>query len=341
MTPISQLGDNKGVVMRSVATQVLVFLTVLGTATVAFPLGAQAAPPTRIVDQTTDVVCTGISHDVKITVSAARSDLAGTQSAVQLSYASTGETIGRFDTGTSDWGDGTFRAAIPVLGRGDEEDQPVGEVYFSGSYAPAGEPQVTRDTFNAGNVHVVEEHVVTPLAISGVTLTYDDNDTAPGDVTFADLTCEGSAATGSLFFTNPATLVQIGTGLFQDPAGCTTSNVAEYAIEGTLDELFVDASYADRPEANASGLVLVGGGTWQGQFRLQIADEPAGTVDATATLERGRPYHATEGANKMQTHFQVTPYSFSLVVEGPGAPAELDCTLFQVRETMHTPNPSS
>lgn len=326
--------------MRTVAPRILVMLALLGTATFALPLEAHAAPPTRIVDETADVVCTGVSQDVEITVSVTRSDLAGTQSAVQLSYASTGETIGRFDTGTSDWGDGTFRAAIPVLGRGEEEGEPVGEVYFAGSYTPAGEPQVIRDKFNAGNVHVVEEHIVTPLAISVVTLTYDDNDTIPGDVTFADLTCEGSAVKGSLFFTNPATLVQIGTGLFQDPAGCTTSNVEEYSIEGTLDELFVDVYYADRPEANASGLVFVDGGTWQGEFRLQISDEPAGTVDATATLERGRPYHASEGENRTRTHFQVTPYYFTVVIEGPGAPAELECTLFQVREKTHMPNPS-
>jgi len=42
----------------------------------------------------------------------------------------------------------------------------------------------------------------------------------------------------------------------------------------------------------------------------------------------------------MRNHFQVTPYHFSLVIEGPGAPAELDCTLFQVRHTLHMPNPS-
>lgn len=326
--------------MRTAKAQVLFILALLVTAIFASPLEAQAAPPTRIIDETSDVVCTGVSQDVEITVSVARSDLAGTQSAVQLSYASTGETIGRFDTGTSDWGEGTFRATIPVLGRGEEEGEPVGDVYFSGSYTPAGEPQLIRDKFNAGNVHVVEEHIVTPLAISDLTLTYDDNDSTPGDVTFADLTCEGSTVEGSLFSTNPATLVQIGTGLFQDPAGCTTTNVEEYSIEGTLDELFVDVYYADRPEANARGLVVVDGGTWQGEFRLQVFDEPAGTVDATATLDRGRPYQASEGVNRTRTHFQVTPYYLTLVIEGPGAPAELECTLFQVREKTHMPNPS-
>lgn len=227
------------------------------------------------------MTCTGVSQDVEITVRAAPSELAGTESAVQLSYASTGESIGRFDFGTSDWGDGTFRTLIPVR---DLDDKSAGEVYFSGSYTPMGEPQVTRDQFKAGNVRVVEERAVTPLAISNVTLTYEDNDTTPGDVTFGDLT------------------------------------------------------YADRPEANASGLVVADGGAWQGEFRLQISDEHADPVGASATLERGRPYHATEGENRTRTQFQVTPYYFTLVVEGPGAPAELECTLFQVREKKHMSN---
>ena len=59
-----------------------------------------------------------------------------------------------------------------------------------------------------------------------------------------------------------------------------------------------------------------------------------------ATLERGRPFHATEGTNRMRTHFQVTPYHLTFVIEGPGAPAELDCTLFQVRHKVHLPNPT-
>jgi hypothetical protein len=326
--------------MRIVVTRILVILGLLGTAAFAFPHTAQAAPPTRIVDETADVVCTGVSQDVEITVSAARSELAGTQGAAQLSYASTGESIARFDFGTSDWGDGTFRAVIPVF---DLNDEPAGEVYFSGSYTPTGEPQVIRDKFKDGNVRVVEEHIVTPLAITDVTLTYDDNDTTPGDVTFSDLTCEGSAVEGSLFFTNPATLVRITTNVVFFPEDCTTSNVETFTIaptEGTLDELYVEVTYADRPEATAEGVIAADGGTWEGEFRLRIGDEVVGTLDATATLERGRPFHSTEGEARMRTHFQVTPYQFTVVVEGPGAPAELDCTLFQVREKLHMPNPS-
>jgi hypothetical protein len=323
--------------MRTVATRILVILALLSTAALAFPLAAHAAPPTRIVDETADVVCTGVSQDVKITVSVARSELTGTQgAAVQMSYQ--GEFLARFDFGTSDWGDGTFRAVIPVF---DLNDDPAGEVYFSGSYSPTGEPQVILDKFKDGNVRVVEEHIVTSLAISDVTLTYDDNDTTPGDVTFSDLTCDGSLVEGSLFFTNPATLVRIGTAVFQDD--CTTSNIETFrveAIEGTLDELYVEVTYTDRPDTTADGVVVTDGGTWEGEFRLRVGDEIVGTVDATATLERGRPFHSTEGEAPMRTHFQVTPYHFTLVVEGPDAPAELDCTLFQVREKTHTPNPS-
>jgi hypothetical protein len=173
-----------------------------------------------------------------------------------------------------------------------------------------------------------------------VTLTYDDNDAVPGDVTFSDLTCEGSLVEGSLFFTNPATLVQFTTDMVFFADDCTMTNVEEFTIEGTLDELFVEVTYADRPQASASGLIVRDGGTWQGEFRLRVLDEPVGTVTASATLQRGRPFHSTEGDTGMRTHFQVTPYHFTLVIEGPGAPAELDCTLFQVREKRHMPNAS-
>ena len=327
--------------MRTVVARILVGLGLVVAATSALAPPAHAAPPTRIVDQTADVACTRVSHDVKITVGVARSDLAGTQSSVQLSFPGVA-TIGGGES-TSDWGDGTFRAVIPVF---DLDEQPAGEVYFSGSYTPIGEPEITRDRFNVGNVHVVQEHTVTLLAVSDVTLTYDDNDTTPGDVTFAfaDLSCEGSLVEGSLFFTNPATVVEFGSNLFFDSDECTTSNVQEgFTIAATgdiINELFVDIFYADRPEANASGLIVADGGTWEGELRLQISDEPAGTVTATATLERGRPFHATEGETGMRNHIQVTPYHFTLVVEGPDAPAELDCTLFQVRQKLHTPNTS-
>lgn len=83
------------------------------------------------------------------------------------------------------------------------------------------------------------------------------------------------------------------------------------------------------------------GGSWQGQFQLQISDEPAGTVDASATLERsGPPSHATEGKTGMRNHLQVTPYHFTLDLEGPDASATLDCTLYQVRQKLHYLNPN-
>lgn len=325
--------------MWTAVTRVLVLFGLLGTAALALPFAAHAAPPTRIVDRSADVVCTAVNQEIEITVGVARSELAGTDSRVQLSYASTGETIGD-GRSTSDWGDGTFRALIPVLGRGEEEGQPVGEVHFSGSFTPVADPQLTRDSFKVGNVNVVEEHIETLLAVSEVTLTYDDDDAVPGDVTFTDLTCEGSLVEGSLFFTNPATLVQFGTGLVFFADDCTMSNVEEFTIQGHLDELFVEVTYADRPGVTASGLIIPEGGTWQGDFRLRVFDEPAGTVTATAMLERGRPFHATEGDTGMRTHFQVTPYHFTLAIDGPGAPAELDCTLFQLRQKLHLPNPS-
>jgi hypothetical protein len=69
---------------------------------------------------------------------------------------------------------------------------------------------------------------------------------------------------------------------------------------------------------------------------LQIADEPAGTVDASATLNRsGPPSHFTEGETGMRNHFQVVPHDFTMTIEGPNAPAILDCTLYDVRAMLH------
>jgi hypothetical protein len=201
-----------------------VLIGLIATAALGLAPTAQAAAPTRIVDRTIDVICTAVSEDVEITVAAARSDLAGTDSAVQLSYASTGETIGGFVNGDSDWGDGTFKALIPVL---DLNDRQIGEVYFAGRYSPAGGPVQTQDKFNVGNVHVVEEHSETPLAISGVVPKY-------GDLTFDDPTCEGSMIEGSLFFTNPATVVQFGSDLLYFPDQCTLDNIDSWTIEGPL-----------------------------------------------------------------------------------------------------------
>jgi hypothetical protein len=115
----------------------------------------------------------------------------------------------------------------------------------------------------------------------------------------------------------------------------------EWTVAGTLDEAFVDVTNADRPEASASGVVVPNGGTWQGTFQLQISDEPAGSVDAAATLQRsGHPYHGTEGETGMRNHFQVTPYHFTLAIGGPDAPASLDCTLYDVRQKLHYSNPT-
>jgi hypothetical protein len=114
------------------------------------------------------VACTAVSQGIEITVRASRSDLVGTESSVQISYP-TGETIGGGGS-SSDWGDGTVRAAIPVL---DNDDRPTGEeVYFAAAYIATGQPQLTRDRFNVGNVHVVEEHSETSLRVSEVTVTY-------------------------------------------------------------------------------------------------------------------------------------------------------------------------
>jgi hypothetical protein len=299
-------------------------LALVGVA--ALPSTAQAAPPTRIVDHTTSVFCTGVADGIEVTVRAESSELAGTESAVNLSDPTTGEFIA-FGSAGSDWTAGGVRAAIPVS---DRDDQPAGDVYFSASFAPSGPATTTSSKFNDGNIHVVERHTEQALAVSDVVLTY-------GRTTFTDLRCDGAIVDGSLTFTNPAVHVAFSSGLMYE---CTAKNLQSWYIEGPLDELFVEFEYADTPGAEASGVIHVDpGSSWSGDFRLQISDEEAGPVAVTADLGRaGKPLHSTEGRTGMRNHARLTPYPFRMTIEGPGAPATLDCTLYDLRLTWRTPN---
>lgn len=286
---------------------------------------AHAAPPTRVVDHTMDVICTGASNGVEITVRAEQSELSGSSSFTDISTA-TGEFLA-YGSSTSDWSSDSVRTLIPVS---DIDDQPAGEVYFSASFTPAGEPETIRSRFNDGNVHVVEQHSETALQVSDVVLTY-------GDTTFSEVRCDGAIVDGSLFFTNPDVHVSFSSGLAYD---CDATNLDSWFISGPLDDLFVDVEYADVPGAQASGIVDVAeGATWSGEFPLQISDEPAGTVGVTATLGRsGQPIHVTDGKTGMRSQAQITPYPFTVTLQGPAGPATLDCTLSDIRFTWRAPN---
>lgn len=310
-------------VLRCGAWAAGVALAAVCTATPA----AQGAPPTRIIDHTRDVVCTGTNDGIRATVRAGLSELAGSSSFVALSDATTGDFVG-YGSATSDWTDGTVRAAVPVT---DRDDQPAGEVYFAAAYTPTGSPQTVSDTFNDGNIHVAEKHTTTAYAISSAILSYRGS-------TFTDLRCDGSAVDGSLIFTNPAVHVSRSTGLMYE---CTTDNLSSAYIQGPMDELFVDVQYADQPDGQASGIIPTGPGSdWSGEFRLQVADEPAGNVAVSAHIgPAGRPLHATDGDTGMRNHARLTPYPFSMTIEGPGAPATLTCTLYDLRLTWMSPNP--
>ncbi len=289
---------------------------------------AHAAPPTRISDHTLDIVCTGTADGIRATVRASSSELAGTSSFVALSDARTGDFVGYGSAG-SDWNAGTVRAGIPVT---DRDDQPAGAVYFAAAYSPAGAAQTVSDSFNDGNIHVAEQHSTTVFAITDPTLSY-------GRTTFTDLRCDGSMVDGSLFVTNPAVHVSRSTGLMYE---CTADNLSSWYIEGPLDDLFVDVEYADVPQGQASGIIDSGPGSdWTGEFPLQVADEPTGSVAVTASLGRaGRPLHLTEGKTGMRNHAQLTPYPFGMTIDGPGAPATLSCTLYDLRLTWMMPNPA-
>lgn len=288
---------------------------------------AQAAAPTRISDHTRDVVCTGTSEGIRATVRAGLSDLAGSSAVVSLSDAATGDFVG-YGSAAGDWTDDTVRAAVQLT---DRDDQPVGEAYFAATYTPTGSPQTVSDTFNDGNIHVAEKHTTTAYTIGSVTFSYRG-------LTFTDLRCEGSAVDGSLMFTNPAVHVSRSSGLMYE---CNADNLSSWYIEGPMNELFVDVQYSDVPQAQADGLIDSGPGSdWTGEFRLQVADEPAGNVAVRAHIGRAdRPLHATEGDTGMRNHARLTPYSFSMTIDGPSTPGSLTCTLYDLRLTWMNLNP--
>lgn len=294
---------------------------------------AAAAPPTRIADTTAQVTCLASDGATEVVVGVGRSELLEeTESRAEVT---SGETVlkGR---ATSEWTPSTFRARVPVRTEGGEL---AGEVYFSGTYAPSSQTTSTTERFNAGNVHVVERHTYTETALSDIVVSLDGREM---DV----VRCDGTLTDGYLFFTNPATRVERGSLFaYQD---CSATNLSSYGIftEGGVEELVVDLAYDDLPGAQAFGVVRFDGeDTWVGELRVQVDDEEAGTVPATATRERGRPDHRTGGVDGpddsirgMRSHFHVTPYAFTLEAGGLDGPATLQCTLLDISAVLHYPN---
>ena len=289
---------------------------------------AVAAAPTRITDRTVEIACsaTGTAgEDINFYV--ASSDLGGTFGAVQA-FSSTGDFLAGGE-GTSDWSGTTFRSAVEVLG---PDDSPLGTAYLSGSYRAAGAAERFTSKFKDGNIRVVEDHSFTPLAVGDLVLEL------PG-VEVADVSCDGSLGTGSLFFTNPTAHVGSDSGL--EVQDCSLINAQDFFIDGrSLDDLAVGLSYADTPDMSAfSPSMDLTGGSWTGTFNA--ADDQGPTpVAATVTLRQtGDTVTTRNSGPEGSIRLVVTPYEMHITVAGPKAPAEVTCQLTSVdvrfREMRH------
>ncbi|HEX6888265.1 MAG TPA: hypothetical protein VF143_09175 [Candidatus Nanopelagicales bacterium] len=288
---------------------------------------APAAPPTRVVDTTAQIVCEATAGDAEVVVGVSRSDLAGTDARAEVTV--NGEYIGEGST-TSDWTSTTFRSTIPLT---DRNGDPAGEVSFAGSYRPASEPVTNESKFQVGNVHVVERHTETVLGLSDLTLLYDGEALVPDR-------CDGWLTEGYLSYTNPSMRVERGSAL---PYDCTSTNPAglpSVFAEGGLGELFVDVPLSTDPEISASAVIDAVRGPWAGSMRVFENSEEAGAVAATATLVKQRPFHRLGAEGE---HFRITPYDFTLQIEGGSGwePVTVQCVLYDTQIKLRYPNPEA
>lgn len=309
---------------RPIVRAVSVLTATAAAALLATP--ALAAPPTRIVDKTAEILCETQAGSTEVVVGVSRSDLEGTAARAEVTVD--GELVGEGYT-TSDWTASTFRATIPLATR---DGDPAGEVAFAGSFRAASAPVTTESKFKAGNVHVVERHTETVLALANLTLVYNGDRLTPSR-------CDGWQTEGYLSYTNPKMRVERGSSL---PYDCTASNGSVPFIfsEGGVDELFVDVPLTTDSEVAASGIVTAADGPWRGSLRVFDQDGEAGTVAASATLTRQRKTHSKGEEGE---HFKVTPYSFVLRIAGGSlwAPVTVQCTLSDTAIKLHYPNPEA
>ena len=311
--------------MRSPLARALCLLTAITTiGLLATP--ASARPPTRVVDTTAEILCEAQAGNAEVVVGVSRSDLLA-ETAARAEVTVAGETVGEGRT-TSVWTSTSFRSSIPLTTR---DGDPAGEVSFAGSYRPASEPVTNESKFQVGNVHVVERHTETVLALSDLSLVYNGEPIEP-------TRCDSWLTDGYLSFTNPNMRVERGSSL---PYECTSTNGEGSPFvfsEVGVEELFVDVALGHEPEIAASGVVAAGSGSWTGSLRVFEDGEDAGIVGASATLVKQRRTHSkgTDGE-----HFKVTAYAFVLQVDGGAgwAPTTVQCTLYDTQIKLHYPNP--
>lgn len=292
---------------------------------VAIAIPAVAAPPTRISDTVSMAFVDAAEADRTLEIALWRSEVAGMEAVATLHGGPEGSFLAE-GWGPSDWTDTTFRATIELF---DDDGATAGTVTVEGSYAPDGQPSQDVQKFNDGNLRVHMDHTTTELALDGVSVALDGVgwDTTPAG---------GFHEVGKLFVTNPATFVH--RDQYVAFGESETENIEDFFLDGTLDDLGVNITFADA-DAHTAGAIDVSRGAWSGTFRLlDLSGEELGEVAATATLTPlGAPTRLFDRVRGGYEKWTVTLYELILTVEGPIAPARLTVQIADVSYAIHTP----
>lgn len=312
MRPITIAGRGAAAV-----TLALLTLTLL-------PQTASAATPTRVSDHTRSVGCEVNDGDTRTRFAVASSELAGTQAIAQITRDGMFVAEGYAE---SDWTESTFRAALDLR---NEDGDLVDTAYISGAYRVAGEGDRVLNRFKDGNIRVVEDHTSTPFSLSDVTIVV-------GDVVLSGAECYGESVDGSLSYTNPSSYVSRGT--FNADADCTSVNMVDFALFGTVDEMWVEFGYEDTPDWSASSETMnLAEGPFTGTFTTNDGNGPAGEVAATASLVRNGDVvrrSIDNGTTAVSERWVMTPYLLEVTADGPNGSVTASCTFYTVEATLH------
>lgn len=297
----------------------------LATLATALQQPANAAAPTRVSDTTLSMYCMGRAGDDVVRVAAESSQLQGTRLIAMISTGD-GEFVA-YGTSTADWTDSTFAGKTPVF---DDYGNVIGSVSLDGSYVLTDETRAL-DRFRDGNVHVVEDHTFTEAVATRASATLDG-------VPLTDLECAGQQVVGSLFFTNPASYTASFPSVWATECSGSNVDAGEVFAFGSIDDLGVVVDYLDPAEVTTVAPLRFQNGSWAGQLTLVDGDtgEPVAEVPAAATLTRaGSPVHVQTGDSAGGGRLSLTPYALHLEAGGVTSPISLDCTVYDVVETVH------
>jgi hypothetical protein len=286
---------------------------------------AQAAAPTKIRDHVTTVGCRVDDGSTVTRFLVARSDLAGTQAQVQVAVDGSVQLEG---SGTSDWTDSGFRAAVALEAGGGGHADSTGDAYLSGSFRVTGPPNRVVNRFKDGNIRVVEDHTTSALTVTDVVLTVNGR-------TLDNVICGGESVDGYLFFTAPSSYVLRG-GFLTD-TDCATQNMSDLGLFGTIDALSLSFGYADTADSSASsGDLDLTAGPWSGEFTFNDGSGPAGAVQATVSAVRnGDVIRSLDRSDVVAERWVVTPYLVTVNASGPVSAASATCQVYAVDATLH------